>query len=103
MFGAVDESDFTDIVSMRVGFVVSEVDANTCACYVAKGCVASFSRDSTRCFDLYGQGGLTRASRRHNSLNLRGLEVRDLGSTRPDGQPWGFTHARTTGCGHRGC
>ena len=41
--------------------------------------------------NFMANGGLTRAAARHKSLNVQGLEVLDLRTTRPDGECWDFT------------
>ena len=41
-----------------------------------------------------GKGGLKRAAKLYPSLNVRGLEVLDLRTLRPDGQPWDFSRPK---------
>ena len=61
-------------------------------------CNAVKSKDSTSrptgFFELYGQGGLTRAARRYKGLNVQGPEVLDLRTLRPDGQNWDFSRKK---------
>ena len=45
-------------------------------------------------FEVYGQGGLTRAANLHPALNVCGLEIMGLRTLRPDGQVWDFSRAK---------
>ena len=82
---------FTDVVSLLVPRVVTQVDAQRFVTSVTK---AEHGSGRTTFFELYGQGGLSRAARRYRGLNVQGLGVLDLRSHRPDGEPWGFTRKR---------
>ena len=61
-----------------------------CVCNLARG---KSQGSSTGIFELYGQGGLSRAARRYHGLNVRGLGVLDLRTLRPDGEHWDSTRA----------
>ena len=91
MFDGLDENDFSNVVTMLVSRGVQAIDAQRLVTSMVKG--TSYNQGPTGFFGLYGQGGLSRAARRHRSLNVEGLEVLDLRSTRPDGENWDFSRA----------
>ena len=74
---------------MLVSNGVQPVDAQRLVTSLAKG--TSINGEPTGFFELYGQGGLSKAAKRFKGLNVRGLEVLDLRSARPDGVNWDFT------------
>ena len=89
-----DASDFTDVASLLVGHGVSEVDAQRFICSVVKAHQGAEPRKAVGFFEVYGQGGLTRAARRYRGLHVQGLQVMDLRTVKPDGEPWDFTQAK---------
>ena len=57
-----DANEFSDIASLLVGHGVSEVDAQRFLCSVVKSQRMGDSKKSVGLFEVYGQGGLTRAA-----------------------------------------
>lgn len=88
---------FSQVASCLVSRNVDEVDAQRCACSTVKGADASLPKGPTGIVGLHGQGGLARAARRRRSLNLKGLEVLDMRTNRPDGEPWNFDNKTDRG------
>ena len=91
VFNGLDEGDFKDVVSLLVAHGVEHLDAQRYVCSLVKG---KSPNEPATFFEMYGQGGLSRAARHNPDLNVRGLEVMDLRTLRPDGQPWDFTRSR---------
>ena len=91
MFEGLDAEDFTDVASLLVSHGVTQLDTHKFLTSVTKS--ASQNEPATF-FELYGQGGLSRAARRFRGLNVQGLEALDLRTQRPDGEHWDFTRKR---------
>ena len=89
VFEGAKEDDFSSVVTMLVGHGVQPIDAQRFVTSLVKG--ESGNEDATGFVELYGQGGLSKAAKRFKGLNVRGLEVLDLRSARPDGESWDFT------------
>ena len=90
VFEDMDGKDFGAVIDMLLYHGVAPVDANRFVC----SCVRS--KKPVTFHELYGQGGLTdAASSLPASLNITGLAVLDLRTTKPDGQPWDFRKSRT--------
>ena len=89
-----DADDFTDVVTLLLGHGVPEVEAQRFVCSVVKASRSAEAKNAVGFFEVCGQGGLSRAARRHRGFNVEGLQVMDLRTLRPDGEPWDFTRAK---------
>ena len=79
------EEDFSSVVSLLISHGAEPVEAQRCVCNLVKA--KSQSKHPVEFFELYGQGGLKRGAQRYPGLNVRGLQVLDLRTLRPDDQP----------------
>ena len=61
-------SDFTDVASLLVSSGVTPADAQRYGCSVTKA--HSADNDKICLFELYGQGGLSKAAKRYRGLNV---------------------------------
>ena len=93
VFDGFNERDFKHVANLLVAHGVEHLDATRYLTALIKQ-KTSPSPDPTSFFELYGQGGLQRAAKLNPGLNVRGLEVLDLRTLRPDGQAWDFTRAK---------
>ena len=89
MFEGLDQHDFSDVVSMLMAHGVNAIEAQRYVCSIVKADSGSES-NPIGFYELYGQGGLTRAARRFKGMNIEGLQVLDLRGTRPDGENMEF-------------
>ena len=88
VFEDADENDFRDVVSLLISHGVEPIEAQRYVTSVVKPKPCDDA--SATFFEVYGQGGLTRAAKRFPNLNVQGLEVMDLRSLKADGTPWDF-------------
>ena len=88
VFEDLDENEFSQVVTLLVSHGVDEVDAQRFVCSAVKG---QSQNEPTGFFELYGRGGLSKAAKRYRGLNVEGLQVLDLRTSRPDGEAWDFT------------
>lgn len=101
VFDNANAGDFTRVVSLLVSNGVAEVDAQRLVCSLAKP-GHDLPKARTGFFELYGQGWVSRAARKHKGLSVHGLEVLDLSSLKPDGNIV-IPLAGMTGSGHCVC
>ena len=92
VFDGMNESDFSDVVNMLLAHGVEPVEAQRYVTSVVKA--KRDDKQPTGFFEVYGQGSLKRTASRLPQLNVVGLEVLDLRSLRPDGQPWDFSRPK---------
>ena len=83
VFERLNADDVTDVVSLLISHGVAQLDAKRFVTSVTK---ANNNSEPATFFELYGQGGLSRAAKRHRDMNVQGLEVLDLRTQRPDGE-----------------
>ena len=86
--------DFANVASLLVGHGVPDVDAQRFVCSIMEASQSSEPRTAAGFFEVYGQGGPTRAARRYKGLNVHGLQVMDLRALRADGEHWDFTRIK---------
>ena len=82
---ALGTPDHQDVVALLVDCGVEPVVANRYVASVVK------NPDAGTFWEVYGKGNLANAALRQKDINVVGLRVLDLRSSRPDGEHWDFT------------